>query len=606
MLNYDWLLSGETVDAAEAGEAGEAGDASLKHSSHIWVFGWFQALWSDVRKLMGGTNANVPYIISSQGKKLYSDKEKEQEFQQIWKNVFRISPADNIAFDSIHERQVNNHMNFNKFQIESYERTDLDRLDPDNYLLRPVTESDIINIIKDFKHKAPGASGINKILLMNIPKIAITKYKDIINATISMGYFPIILKNGIIILIPKPGKDAKDPINYRPITLLELPGKILERILNNRFQKYCEENRVFHDNQYGFRRGRGTDIAITKIYEKVAINQKEKDHCNIVCHDVSKAFDKIWLEGLKYKITKQQQLPQLIKKVLSSYVTNRTAQIRINTHLGNLFQLESGVPQGGILSPTLFIFYTSDIPRSGPNCEDVLFADDITQIIENTDQDKEQLVIDTERQISRINNYERKWKIMTNTTKFKILSISKTRPIPIQIDNRIIPFANECSILGLKIKRTGTVSHLTDRNKLARGQSQKLRRFANLKENTKLHLYKALVRPILEYPVIPNALASRKQIINMQRTQNQNLRLVAKNTDNRDKTIQQLHEHYNVEAVNVRLHRQANKLWNKFQLKETNVANISLIQNQNTRRDHNWWPRAAKKLCTDEPEPIYT
>ena len=150
------------------------------------------------------------------------------------------------------------------------------------------------------------------------------------------------------------------------------------------------------------------------------------------------------------------------------------------------------------------------------------------------------------------------------------------------------------------------MSHLSDRNKSAKGQSQKLRRFANLIENTKLHLYKALVRPILEYPVIPNALASRTQIINMQRIQNQNLRLVAKNTDNRDKTIQQLHEHYNVEAVNVRLHRQANKLWNKFQLKETNVANISLIQNRNTRRDHNWWPCAAKRLCTDEPEPIYT
>ena len=82
-------------------------------------------------------------------------------------------------------------MNFNNFQIESYERSDLDRLDPENYLLMPVTESDIINIIKDFKHKAPDTSGINKILLMNIPKIAITKYKDIINATISMGCFPI-------------------------------------------------------------------------------------------------------------------------------------------------------------------------------------------------------------------------------------------------------------------------------------------------------------------------------------------------------------------------------------------------------------------------------
>ena len=91
-----------------------------------------------------------------------------------------------------------------------------------------------------------------------------------------MGYFPIVLKNGLIILIPKPGKDANNPINYRAITLLELLGKILEKIINKRFQRFCEENEVFHKNQFGFRKGTGTNIAITKIYEKIAINRKEK------------------------------------------------------------------------------------------------------------------------------------------------------------------------------------------------------------------------------------------------------------------------------------------------------------------------------------------
>ena len=123
----------------------------------------------------------------------------------------------------------------------------------------------------------------------------------------------------------------------------------------------------------------------------------------------------------------------------------------------------------------------------------MLFADDITQVIENTDKDKEQLVIDTEREIGRINRYEKQWKIMTNTTKFKVMSISKTRPIPIKIDNRIIPFANECSILGLKIKRTGIVRHLGDRIRQAKAQSQKIKQFANLNEKTKLHLYKAII-----------------------------------------------------------------------------------------------------------------
>ena len=65
----------------------------------------------------------------------------------------------------------------------------------------------------------------------------------------------------------------------------------------------------------------------------------------------------------------------------------------------------------------MFILYTSDIPRAGANSMDILFADDVTQVIENKNNDRQQLAIDTEREIKRINDYESKWKIMTNTTK---------------------------------------------------------------------------------------------------------------------------------------------------------------------------------------------
>ena len=187
--------------------------------------------WAQVRRLMGSGQAEPPYIINNAGEKLHTNEEKETEFRHIWKNVFRITPEDNVLFDMRHENYVNNYVNAHDFEITPFEKTDYDRLDNDNYLIRPITNSDIKQIIRDFKHKAPGHSGINKVLLLNLPDIAVTKYRDILNATISMGYFPIILKNGIIILIQKPYKEATNPLNYRPITLLELPGKILERLL---------------------------------------------------------------------------------------------------------------------------------------------------------------------------------------------------------------------------------------------------------------------------------------------------------------------------------------------------------------------------------------
>ena len=217
---------------------------------------------------------------------------------------------------------VTEYLNAHQQQIQPYPFTDLSRLDPNNYLTKPVTTYDIISTIKEFKNnKAPVESGINKILLIQLPNSAIDRLKDIVSLSISMGYFSIVFKNGIIILIPKPGKDPKNPINYRPITLLEVPGKILEKIINKRLHKFCERNDIFHKEQYGFRSGKGTDIAITKVNELIGISQKYKDHMNIVCRDVKKAFDKVWTQGLKYKIITIPELPLIIQKILCSYVT---------------------------------------------------------------------------------------------------------------------------------------------------------------------------------------------------------------------------------------------------------------------------------------------
>ena len=212
-----------------------------------------------------------------------------------------------------------------------------------------------------------------------------------------MGYFPIFYKNGILILIMKPGKDPKYPINYRSITLLEIPGKIFEHIINRRIHRLYESKSLFNINQYRFRAKLGTELALTKINEEVAINQKYKDGCNTVTRDVTKAFDKVWHNGLRYKLGTTPQIPNLILKILSSYVRDRTAQIKIRNIIGPKFELRSGVPQGGVLSPTLYIIYTADMPLPGNNCVDVAFADDVTQIIQNFNNSKDQLAEDTER-----------------------------------------------------------------------------------------------------------------------------------------------------------------------------------------------------------------
>ena len=123
---------------------------------------------------------------------------------------------------------------------------------------------------------------------------------------------------------------------------------------------------------------------------------------------MAKAFDRVWVEGLQFKVL-QNELPE---RMLCSFVTGRTAQIKIDEHIGPRFQLQAGIPQGSILSPTLFIFYTHDIPSPATNTDvDVIFADDISQAILYKGNDKEEAAIQTEREIVRVNEYEKIWKI---------------------------------------------------------------------------------------------------------------------------------------------------------------------------------------------------
>lgn len=563
--------------------------------------------WNKIRRFMGGKETETPYLLDARGNRIYDDIEKERKFREIWENIFQISDAENRNYDGHTDRRVNQYMTTNEFIILPYETADLDRLNIESYLTRPTTRREIKQIIKEMKNgKAPGKSGINKVMLINLPDIAYDRYVDIINLTLSLGYFPVVLKNGVIILIPKPGKDPKIPTNYRPITLLEVPGKILERIINKRLQRFCEEENKYNQNQYGFRKFKGTEIAISKLYETIALNQKYHDNCNVITRDISKAFDKVWHTGLKYKLT-NLQLPPIITKILSSYITERTAQIRYKSLLGPKFNIKSGVPQGGILSPTLFILYTADLPPAGQNCQDIVFADDVTQVIQNFQDNREELARNTEREIRRVNDFEHKWKICTNIDKFKLISISKSRPSNININGRRINFNNDAKILGLTIGRTGVIKHIEERIRQARIQSTKIKRFIKLKTKLKLHLYKSLIRPILEYPVIPLAMASKSQMLKMQRIQNRNIRFIRKyDEDLENKTMEDLHEVLKLEPINIRLYRRLEKLWTKFEDQEEEIFQQTTMENLNNYPDHRWWKRAAKTMQEGEPERIIT
>ena len=124
------------------------------------------------------------------------------------------------------------------------------------------------------KKTCPGQSGINKTIMKKLPAVAIEKLRGIYNAALTAGYFPDKFKEAVIRLIPKHGKNHHKAENHRPISLLEVPGKIFERIINLRLRVHLEENQLYHPAQYGFRTGRGTTLAISIASEKIALDRQ--------------------------------------------------------------------------------------------------------------------------------------------------------------------------------------------------------------------------------------------------------------------------------------------------------------------------------------------
>ena len=568
----------------------------------------FNKFWRIMSERMGISSEDAPYLINNVNEKIYETDKKLKLFKNYWEKVFRISPQENRDFDANHEEMVINYLDNHRERTTPFNTTDLRRLDHNNELTKPITTTQLKILIKNLKKKAPGETRINHLMLKQLPNSMIEALVSIFNLALSMGYYLDWFKKAILKFIQKDEKDATKVENYRPISLLEIPGKLFEKILNERLMKYLEENDILNENQYAYRKHRGTDVALTALYEQIAIAQRKGHRTTVISRDISRAFDKVWHDGLFYKILKLD-LPPIFEKILCNYNLNRKAKIRLSSSYSELFSLTAGVAQGGILSPTLFLLFINDIPDPEIGTTDVIFADDITQVITVPNNDRNILASKAVRETNKINDFERRWKIRTNPAKFQVLSISATKPADIIINNTRLQYKRDIKILGIKLSRTGIGIQLRARAAYAKSILTKLRIFSALDTKTYLHLYKAFVKPVLEYPIIPTCITSRTNMQLLQRVQNKALRVANKEQPPYHSTIEDLHELYNVKALNLVFYERSKKIWTKLHTTNQHMVEemeeIDQIYTEDSYHDHFWWRRVFPYLREDPPNPIH-
>lgn len=182
-------------------------------------------------------------------------------------------------------------------------------------------------------------------------------------------------------MILKPGKYPVDVKSYI-INLLPTLSKLFEKLLLEKLMPAIEGRRLIRNHQFGFRSKHATTEQIHRITDKIITTLETKKHCSAVFLDVTQAFDKVWHDGLLYKI--QQKLPEDFHAILKSYLHCRYFFVKQNDDITDIHKINSGIPQGSVLGPIMYLLYTADLPTA-PNATTATYADDTAVLVTHSD-----------------------------------------------------------------------------------------------------------------------------------------------------------------------------------------------------------------------------
>jgi hypothetical protein len=191
-------------------------------------------------------------------------------------------------------------------------------------------------------HRASGIDLIIAQMLKEMPHEGHLNLLYILNAICRLAYWSTPLKQAKIIMIPKPRENPTDVTSYRPINLLPIITKVLEKLLLKRIYKDSNPQAWIPQHQFGFRKAHSTIQQCHRIADIVNKALEEQQYCSAVFLDVSQAFDKAWHPGLMFKI--KQTLPPWYFTLLKSYLQDRYFVTTFNNETSSRFPVLSGVP----------------------------------------------------------------------------------------------------------------------------------------------------------------------------------------------------------------------------------------------------------------------
>ena len=292
------------------------------------------------------------------------------------------------------------------------------------------TEQDVLDIIKSINvNKATGPDGVSPTMLREAGLSIVKPLTKLINLSLRTAIFPDSWKLAHVLPLHK--KNDKSEINnYRPISLLSCVSKIAECVVFKYTFNYVHENHLLSPFQSSFIPGDSTVNQLVNVYHMLCEALDKKKEVRVVFCDISKAFDRVWHEGLLYKL-ERMGISGALLLWFKGYISNRKQKVIIENSSSKTGDIQAGVPQGSVLGPLLFLIYINDI-TDNVNSHIRLFADETTLFIDFSDDISATQQINND--LATIRDWADRWLVSFCPKKLRLclflLNIEQTHHLP--------------------------------------------------------------------------------------------------------------------------------------------------------------------------------
>lgn len=395
---------------------------------------------------------------------------------------------------------------------------------------QPFSREELCGALRGLRNTSPGGDDIPYSFLSALDDSQSAALLSLFNASFHLGVLPESWKAGIVLPILKPGKDPSSLGSYRPITLLSCVGKLFERLLAARLSYVVESRSLLFAGQCGFRPGLSTLDVLLRLEERIRAAQASRTICLVVHVDLASAFDKVWLDGLLYKLA-LSGIHGALARWLSAYLTDRSSCVRVHGIHSRSATPSAGVPQGAVLSPMLFNLMLRDIPVLA-GVDVLLYADDITLCCRGATMLAAKTLM--QRYLDTFRDYCASWGLSVNVDKtvFQYFTHKRVNVPVLRFANRVLAYRRQHKLLGLIFDAPRLLwgPHLRDlcRNVVRRMDILKHLASPNWGANSKFlrQFYCMYIRAKIDYGCLLYRTASASLLSRLEVLQNSCLRLI--------------------------------------------------------------------------------